>query len=210
MNELDHRQKVERAEKNALDRRLADKIDKLKNSFPMEFLFEVGLKGVYENKVRAKMRSIIRGWAYGLESQAILLWKRYIKAHRHHERIQASINIQRVWRGHTGRKLFTKCWWIREKDRENLRFEAFMLERLRWLSAIMIQKHYRGWRGRCKFVVHKKLVESIIVVQRVWRAKQARMLTLMLRHYEAQKTSRRQQYKSFWGHLGRKQNDNGT
>ena len=66
VNELDHRQKQERAEKNALDRRLVDKIDKLKNSFPMEFLFEVGLKGVYENKVRAKMRSIIKGWAYGL------------------------------------------------------------------------------------------------------------------------------------------------
>ena len=114
-------------------------------------------------------------------------------------KIHASINIQRVCRGHTGRKLFTKCWWLREKDRENLRFEAFMLERLRWLSAIMIQKHYRGWCGRCKFEIHKKLVESIIVVQRVWRAKQARMLTLMLRHYEAQKLLHQQQYKNFFG-----------
>ena len=34
VNQLDQRQKVERAEKNALDRRLVDKIDKLKNSFP--------------------------------------------------------------------------------------------------------------------------------------------------------------------------------
>ena len=205
VNELDHRQKQERAEKNALDRRLVDKIDKLKNSFPMEFLFEVGLKGVYENKVRDKMRSIITGWAYGLESQAILLWKRYVKHHRHQERIYASINIQRVWRGHAGRKLFSKCWWLREKDRENLRFKAFMLERLRWLSAITIQKHYRGWRGRCEFELHKQLIESIIVVQRVWRAKQARVLTLMLRHYESQKNSASTTIqKCYRGHLGRK------
>ena len=205
IDKLGEEQREERVEKRNLDYAVVNKIEKLRNALPMDFLFEVGLKGAYDKKVKAKIRKIITNWAYGLESQGLRYWKRYVRLHRKDEKIRKSIDIQRVWRGYKGRKRFIKVWWLREVYKEKLRFEEFMLERKRWLSAIMIQKHWRGLLGRRRYAIERELIDSVIMIQRTWRAKKARMLTIMLRHRKEQREDAALKIeKCFRGHKGRK------
>ena len=59
IDKLGEEQREERVEKRNLDYAVVNKIEKLRNALPMDFLFEVGLKGAYDKKVKAKMKAII-------------------------------------------------------------------------------------------------------------------------------------------------------
>jgi hypothetical protein len=194
-----------RKEKRSLDKTVHNKINKTMETFPLEFLFEVGMKNAYDDRIKKKLKKMLRQWGYRLESQGIHFWKRFVVYHRHYEAIRSATNIQRVYRGHLGRKRSDKIAQARDLRNERKRFKAFMLTRKRWLSAIEIQRHWRGVLGRREYAKALEIMDSVILIQRMWRAKQARVLVIMMRHRnEMREDAASKIEKVFRGHVGRK------
>ena len=150
--------------------------------FPLTFLFERQLSGVFLTRFRRVMQRMVKEWMHGYYVEALKRWRDHCDGHSKQEQEVASVIIQRVRRGYLGRVRATSMIERRNVREERTRFKAMMKTRSQWLSAIIIQKIARGMRDRTgeplRFARHR--MKCIIKIQSGYRIKNSKFLFLVL------------------------------
>ena len=96
-------------------------------------------------------------------------YERIITARMRQAMEEASLDIQRVYRGHRGRKIYRSAFH----------------ERLRQISAVVIQKYIRGFLARCFYYYKREAyIWAAGMVQRVFRGCRGRYIFALKRALE--------------------------
>jgi hypothetical protein len=164
-----------------IDDTIEQKLKEARDSLPENFLFEHGLGKFVKERGANTVLKCFRRLQNQLLHTGMEHWQSFLKMERHAEKVWATIVLQKIARGFLARlemELIRKEKIIQD-EREHDRLAR--LFKLRYDSAVYIQKMYRGKLGR-RFVRNQYLrIESALVIQRFVRYTQSKFLLLMKR-----------------------------
>ena len=118
----------------------------------------------------------------GAKRWAITNWKKFLHWDRVRERGFAATQVQKVYQGYIGRRLFEQAWRKRQERRlKEAKRKAKEAERRRKLEAKAATTIQRIMRGRLakRFVAERRrLWNAATVLARFWRGRQAWVLAV--------------------------------
>jgi hypothetical protein len=152
------------------------------SEFPLTFLFERQIKGVFMKRFRRVMQKMVKEWMHGYFMEAFRRWNSFVHGHSQFEQQASSTLIQKIVRGYNAKTVVYRKIEQRNVRQERQRFKQLMVARKQWLNAIAIQRVWRGVQARTGTALKEAMqrMKAIVLVQSHWRIKKSNFLYLIL------------------------------